>query len=168
MTTVVITSTMHSMAGRVQGEIRQRKPFRRLEDEAYVNIQRTADALMQGVAAVLKPAGLSPTQYNVLRILRGAGPEGLACREIGARMITRDPDITRLLDRLEERRLVTRSRGAEDRRVIMTRITEEGLRILDGLDAPIESMHIAQLRHLGAKHLRTLISLLEAVRGGSA
>lgn len=96
-------------------EIRQRKPFRRAEDEAFVNIQRMADALMQGVAAALKPMGLSPTQYNVLRILRGAEPNGLACREIADRMITRDPDITRLLDRLEDRALVARSRDRADR-----------------------------------------------------
>jgi DNA-binding MarR family transcriptional regulator len=154
------------MTGRVHREIKQRRPFRRLEQEAFVNVQRTADALMQGAATTLKPAGLSPTQYNVLRILRGAGPDGLACREIGERMLTRDPDVTRLLDRLEERGLVTRSRGAEDRRVIITRITEEALRILAGLDAPIAALHIRQLRHLGPERLRTLITLLEVARGG--
>lgn len=156
------------MTGKAGREITQRKPFRGLEDEAFVNIQRTADALMQGLAATLKPAGLSPTQYNVLRILRGAGPEGLACREIGERMITRDPDVTRLLDRLEERGLVARSRGAEDRRVIFTRITEVGLEILARLDAPIAALHARQLRHLGPERLRTLIGLLEAARGGLA
>jgi DNA-binding MarR family transcriptional regulator len=153
------------MAGRVQREIKQRKPFRRLENEAFVNLLRTGDALMQGVAATLKPTGLSPTQYNVLRILRGAEPDGLACREIGERMITRDPDITRLLDRLEERRLVARTRGTEDRRVIVTRITREGLRILEPLDGPIEALHVKQLGHLGPERLKVLIALLEAARG---
>jgi DNA-binding MarR family transcriptional regulator len=154
------------MTGRVRREIKQRKPFRRIEDEAFVNLLRTGDALMQGVAATLKPTGLSATQYNILRILRGAEPHGLACREIGERMITRDPDITRLLDRLEERGLVTRCRGTEDRRVIVTRITGDGLRILEPLDGPIEALHVKQLGHLGPERLKVLIALLEAVRGG--
>ena len=102
------------MTGRVQREIKPRKPFHRVEDEAFVNIQRTADALMQGLATALKPTGLSPTQYNVLRILRGAEPDGLACREIADRMITRDPDITRLLDRMENHGWITRQRQQED------------------------------------------------------
>jgi MarR family transcriptional regulator, organic hydroperoxide resistance regulator len=152
------------MTGRIQKEIKQRKPFRRIEDEAFVNLLRTADALMQGVAARLKPAGLSPAQYNVLRILRGAGPDGLACREIGERMIAKDPDITRLLDRLEERDLVTRTRDRTDRRVITTRITEKGMRILKELDGPIQEVHAEQLGHLGDERLRSLIDLLEAAR----
>ncbi len=152
------------MAGRTQKEAKQKKPFRRMEGEAFVNLLQTADALMQGVAATLKSAGLSPAQYNVLRILRGAGPDGLACREIGERMITRDPDITRLLDRLEERGLVTRSRDRADRRVITTRIAEKGLRILKELDQPVEELHGRQLGHLGEQRLRSLIDLLESAR----
>ena len=149
-----------------QKKTAQRRPFRRVEDEAFVNIQRTADALMQGVAATLKPMGLSPTQYNVLRILRGAEPDGLGCREIADRMIARDPDITRLLDRLEERGLVARSRHREDRRVITTRITEKGLRLLKELDEPVDRLHMEQLGHLGDQKLRSLIQLLEAARTG--
>jgi DNA-binding MarR family transcriptional regulator len=145
-------------------ETEQRKPFRRAEDEAFMSIQRTADALMQGVAAALKPMGLSPAQYNVLRILRGAEPDGLACREIGARMITRDPDVTRLLDRLEDRALVARSRERADRRVITTRITAKGLHLLKDLDGPIAALHVAQLGHLGDQKIRSLIDLLEAAR----
>jgi DNA-binding MarR family transcriptional regulator len=152
------------MTGRIKKEIRQKKSFRRVEDEAFVNLLRTTDALMQGVAAALKPAGLSPAQYNVLRILRGAGPNGLACREIGERMITKDPDITRLLDRLEERELISRSRDRADRRVITTRITEKGLRILKGLEKPIAELHVKQLGHLGGRRLRSLVDLLEAAR----
>jgi len=152
------------MTGRVQREIKPRKPFHRVEDEAFVNIQRTADALMQGLATALKPTGLSPTQYNVLRILRGAEPDGLACRGIADRMITRDPDITRLLDRLEDRGLVARSRDREDRRVITTRISDKGLRLLKDLDGPIEGLHRKQIGHLGGRKLRSLISLLEAAR----
>lgn len=152
------------MMGRVPREIRKKKPFRCVEDEAFVSLLRTADALMQGVAAALKPAGLSPAQYNVLRILRGAGPDGLACREIGERMITKDPDITRLLDRLEERGLVARSRDRVDRRVITTRITDKGQRILRDLDKGIEKLHVMQLGHLGEQRLRSLLDLLEAAR----
>ena len=152
------------MTGRLRGEIKQRKPFQTPQQEAFLNLQRTADALMRAVAEVLKPAGLSPAQYNVLRILRGAGPEGLACREVGERMVTRDPDITRLLDRVEERGLVGRSREREDRRVITTRITGEGLRILKRLDGPVARVQERQLAHLGARRLRALIALLEVAR----
>ena len=152
------------MPGRLQAEIRQTKPFHGPEQEAFLNVVRTADALMQGMATALKPFGLSPTQYNVLRILRGAGPAGLACREIAARMLTRDPDITRLLDRMEARRLVTRSRDRKDRRVITIRITEGGLEMVNNLDAPVTELHRRILGHLGSSKLRTLISLLEAAR----
>ena len=152
------------MTGQIRKETRHKKPFRRVEDEAFVNLLRTVDSLMQGVAATLKPAGLSPAQYNVLRVLRGAGPDGLACREIGERMITKDPDITRLLDRLEERGLISRSRDRADRRVITTRITDKGLRILKELDKPIEELHVKQLGHLGERRLRSLVDLLEAAR----
>ena len=152
------------MTGQIRKETRQKKPFRRVEDEAFVNLLRTVDSLMQGVAATLKPAGVSPAQYNVLRILRGAGLDGLACREIGERMIAKDPDITRLLDRLEERGLISRSRDRADRRVITTRITDKGLRILKELDKPIEELHVKQLGHLGEQRLRSLVDLLEAAR----
>ncbi len=97
------------MAGRLQTEIKQRKPFAGTEVEAFLNLQRTADALARALAEVLKPAGLSGPQYNILRILRGAGPGGLACREICQRMVTRDPDMTRLLDRLEAGRQIERA-----------------------------------------------------------
>jgi DNA-binding MarR family transcriptional regulator len=152
------------MVGKVQAEIKQRKPFRLREEEAFVNLLRTTDVLWQGVAETLKPYRLSPTQYNVLRILRGAEPTGLACREISERMITRDPDVTRLLDRLEDRGLVARTRSREDRRVITTHITDDGLQILGTLEAPIADLHTRQLGHLGAAQLRTLIALLERAR----
>src|SRR5919108_1101542 len=118
--TIVVMRSIYrvAMARRLRMEIHQTKPFASLEEEAFLNLQRTADALLHGLEAALKPAGLSPSQYNVLRILRGAEAEGLACREVGERMVTRDPDITRLLDRLEARGLVMRARDREDRRVI--------------------------------------------------
>lgn len=141
-------------------------PGRSPEAELFVALQRTADLLLQEVAATLKAAGLSPAQYNVLRILRGAGPGGLACREVGARMITRDPDVTRLLDRLEERGLVARARERADRRVITARIGPEGLRLLARLDRPIADLHARQLGHLGPARLRSLTGLLGLIRGG--
>ncbi len=141
-----------------------RAPETHLEEQVFVNVMRTADALARGGEALLKPTGLSATQYNVLRILRGAGTQGLACREVGCRMISRDPDITRLLDRMESRGLIARAREEQDRRVVKTRITPEGLRVLAELDAPVQELHRRQLHHLPAKELRQLSRLLERVR----
>lgn len=152
------------MVRRLREEIQQQKSFESLEQEAVLNVLHTADVLLQRITAVLKPFKLSHSQYNVLRILRGAGPEGLACREIGERMITRDPDITRLLDRLEARGLLTRTRDQKDRRVITARITSEGRRLLEALDQPIAEVDRQPLQHLGEQRLRTLIELLELAR----
>ena len=113
---------------------------------------------------MLKPYGLSPTQYNALRILRGAGAEGRACTEIAERMINRDPDITRLLDRLERRGLVARCREGRDRRVITARITTAGLGLLEGLDLAIDEFNRRMLGPLGERQLQTLLNLLEAAR----
>ncbi len=154
------------MARRAASQDSGRAQFRSLEDQAFLTLQRTAERLLQGMAQLVKPAGLSPPQYTVLRILRGARPEGLCCREIAERMITRDPDITRLLDRLEDRGLVARSRDRADRRVITARITEEGTRILASLDRPVLTLHARQLRHLGREGLQTLIDLLERAEAG--
>jgi DNA-binding MarR family transcriptional regulator len=111
--------------GKILDELQQTKPFRHIEEELFLNIQRTADILLQEILDVLRPCGLSATQYNVLRILRGAGEAGVTCKEIGARLVTRDPDITRLLDRLEKRNLLTRARTREDRRFVSIRISDE-------------------------------------------
>jgi DNA-binding MarR family transcriptional regulator len=165
LTIVVIRSKFpFIMSRRLREEIQQQKPFESLEQEAVLNVLHTADVLLQRITAVLKPFKLSHSQYNVLRILRGAGPEGLACREIGERMITRDPDITRLLDRLEARGLLTRTRDQKDRRVITARITSEGRRLLEALDQPIAEIDRQPLQHLGEQRLRTLIQLLELAR----
>ena len=141
-----------------------RKASRCLEQEAYLSLLRTADVLARGAEEAIKPYGLSGTQYNVLRILRGAGPSGLCCREAAERMLTHDPDITRLLDRLERRGLIVRARASTDRRVITVRITPEGLRILVKLDKPIEECHRRQLGHLGPRRLEQLIDLLNSAR----
>ena len=153
------------MAKKLQAQLHQGKPFASLEQEVFLNILRTADLLDQGLEAVLKPFALTATQYNDLRILRGAGERGLTCRGIGERMITHDPDVTRLLDRLERRGLIHRRREVQDRRVINTRITPEGLTLLDQLDVSVMELHRHQLRHLGEEQLRTLIDLLEGARG---
>lgn len=146
-----------------------------LERDVFVLIQTVAVRFLGDVELLLKPARLSPSQYNVLRILRGAGAEGIACSKIAERMITRDPDMTRLLDRLEKRGLVERARQPSDRRVIRTQITAAGMALLNHLDRPINELHAGQLRHLGDKKLRTLARLLEVARkvnklnsGGSA
>lgn len=154
------------MAG-IREEIRQQKPFASLEEEAFLGLLRTADQMQASLGEMLKPHDISPTQYNALRILRGAGAEGLACGEIGARMINRDPDITRLLNRLQRRGLVARSRGREDRRVMRARITASGLALLKTLDRPLEIFQRRLLGHLGEQRLQRLIQLLDAARGGA-
>ena len=133
------------------------------EEAAFLDLIRTTDMLTRGVIAVLKIGDLSSTQYNVLRILRGA-PEGLPCGEIANRMITRDPDITRLLDRMEKRGLISRCRETKDRRTVMARITAEGLKVLARLDEPVLAGHRRQLGHLGRERLKALAELLSVAR----
>jgi DNA-binding MarR family transcriptional regulator len=135
-----------------------------LEDRIFVALLQTADAIGQEAEQLLKAAGLTGAQYNVLRILRGAEPQGLACRGIGDRMISHDPDMTRLLDRMEKRRLITRERQTDDRRVVKTRITPQALSLLKTLDLPVHDLHKRQFRHLPAARLKTLGALLEEVR----
>lgn len=152
------------MSGRLQDEIKQTRPFSSLEEEAFLNLLRTSDALVRRVTLLLKPYNLSPTQYNVLRILRGAGESGLPCGEIGERMITRDPDITRLLDRMEKRGLISRCRENKDRRVIKARISEEGAKVLAELDESNPKLLVKALGQMGEEKLRLLCRLLEEVR----
>ena len=154
------------MARGLQAELKQKVPFRSREQEAYLSLLRTADVLQASVEARLKEFGLTSTQYNAMRILRGAGQEGLPCSEIGERMITRDPDITRLLNRLEKRGLVARVRAKSDRRVIYGKITGAGLKLLREMDEPVEQHSREMLKHVGQEKLRQLIELLELMRGG--
>ena len=151
------------MTNRLQKEIKKAKPFDSAEQEAHLNLVRTAQVLEAGFDRLFKPVNLSMTQYNVLRILRGAG-EPLPCGQIGDRMITRDPDITRLLDRLEKRELITRQRTSTDRRVVLAAITDAGLKLLKQLDEPVLELHRSQLSHMGKEKLKTLIDLLELAR----
>jgi DNA-binding MarR family transcriptional regulator len=140
------------------------RPAVSLENRIFVALLQTADTLGQEAEQLLKAAGIPNAQYNVLRILRGAEPEGLACRAIGDRMISHDPDITRLLDRMEKRGLITRERQTDDRRVVKTRITPQGLSLLKTLDQPIHDLHKRQFRHISTARLKTLFDLLEEVR----
>lgn len=152
------------MVKRLREELKQNRPFGSLEEEVLVGVARTADALQGELAAVLKQGGVSQTQYNVLRILRGAGAPGLACGEIGERMVARDPDLTRLLDRLEARHLVTRARDGADRRVVTTRISQAGLALLTELEEPLQTAVRRLLGHMGEDRLRTLATLLDEAR----
>ena len=134
-----------------------------MESYLFVAFMRIADILGSEAEQLVKTAGLTAAQYNVLRILRGAGAEGLACGEIAERMISRDPDITRLLDRMEKRGLITRERQSDDRRVVKTSVTPTGLQILRTLDKPVRELHKQQFRRLSAKQLKTLASMLQEI-----
>jgi DNA-binding MarR family transcriptional regulator len=142
---------------------RSKRPPDCPEEAAFLELLRTTDILTRGLVSLLKAEAISANQYNVLRILRGSS-EGLPCGEIANRMITRDPDITRLLDRLEKRGLISRCRETKDRRMVMARITPEGLKLLARLDDPIQEGHRRQLGHLGRERLRALTELLRAAR----
>jgi DNA-binding MarR family transcriptional regulator len=149
--------------GRLEREIRQGRPLT-MEERVYLNLLRTADRLLRHEAAVLRAQGLSGPQYNVLRILRGARPHGLACGEVASRMVTRDPDVTRLLDRLEKQGLVSRVRVPGDRRVITAHITPKGVALVDRLDEPLRDLLRGKLAHLSRSDLGRLNALLEEVR----
>lgn len=150
--------------GKLLAELKQNKPFESLEDEAFINVIRTAEALMRKHTEFLKAYELTPSQFNVLRILRGAGTDGLICREIGERMVAFDPDVTKLLDRLEARELIVREREQKDRRVITVRISDEGLNVLKNMDRPIVEYTKNLLGHMDAEKLRALSELAEEAR----
>src|ERR1700688_2531305 len=139
-----------------------------MEAGLFVALMQIADAFGAQAEQVIKTAGLTAAQYNVLRILRGAGPAGLACREIGERMISRDPDITRLLDRMEKRSLITRKRQSDDRRVVKTFITPQGLELLKILDRPVSALHKRQFQNVAPAKLKVLAAMLEEIRSQQA
>jgi DNA-binding MarR family transcriptional regulator len=148
----------------LRDEIKQNKPFGSLEQEALLSIERTAAVLGHAIAEALKAHGITPTQFNALRILRGAGSAGLCRNEVRDRLIAQVPDVTRLLDRLEEMKLIERERDATDRRMVNARITPAGLQLLAELDGPVAEMHERQLGHMSDSDLQTLIDLLAAAR----
>jgi DNA-binding MarR family transcriptional regulator len=145
-------------------EIVQEAPFSSVEEEALLNLLRTSDCLQRAFHVKTREWGVTSTQYNVLRILRGAQPQGLTCSAIGSRMITAEPDITRLLSRLKSRKLVLQERDEKDRRVIWTRISPAGLSLLRHMDPVIRLIPIALLGHLEGADLAKLIRLLELAR----
>lgn len=150
----------------LRDELRQRRPFASPEQEAHLNVVRTAAVLSDAFEQVVRPAGLTLAQYNTLRILRGAGADGLCRNELRERLVTRMPDVTRMLDRLEEAGLVLRERTDADRRLVRTRITGPGLDLLAGLDAAVDAEHRRRLGHLTADELQTLSGLLTRARQG--
>lgn len=150
----------------VQRKIRQRRPFRSLGHEAVVALLKISDLLHRGFAEVVEPEGLTLQQYNVLRILRGAGPGGLPTLEIAERMIERAPGITRLIDRLGAKRLVARQRLDEDRRTVICRITPAGLRVLGRLDGPMDAADEAALSGLPKPEQRELVRVLNRLLEG--
>ena len=135
-----------------------------LENRIFVALLKIADTLAQEAEQLFKAASLTGAQYNVLRILRGAEPQGLPCRGIGDRMISHDPDMTRLLDRMEKRGLITRERQTNDRRVVKTRITPKALSLLKTMDQPVHDLHKRQFHHMPAARLKFLSGLLEEVQ----
>ena len=148
-------------------DIKQAKPFSSLEEEACLNLARTSSELADGLELLLREHGISPAQYNVLRILRGAGAAGLCRNEIRDRLVARMPDVTRLLDRLETIGFVRRQRDTVDRRQVETFITDAGIGLLAKLDEPVESTHRRQLQHLTTDDLRALIDLTTRARRAS-
>jgi DNA-binding MarR family transcriptional regulator len=138
--------------------------FSSLEEEAFLNLLQTTQSLSRPMEALFKSSALSPAQFNVLQILRSAGEDGMPCGRISEQMITRDPDMTRLLDRLEKRQLIERSRDGDDRRVVRARITPEAIALLATLVEPLKQMHRRQLQHMNQDRLRALIELLEQAR----
>ena len=152
------------MNSSLQHEISQRRPFHSLQEEAYLNILRTASQLTDALELLLKPTGITLVQYNVLRILRGSEPDGLCRNELRDRMLNRMPDVTRLLDRMEESGLVSRSREEADRRQVRTQLTARARRMVDELDDKVRAEHQRQLGHLSEDQLSSIIELLTAAR----
>jgi DNA-binding MarR family transcriptional regulator len=152
------------MGSGLRNELKQARPFATVEEEAYLNVARTAALLDHQMSQALKPYGITPTQYNVLRILRGAEPEGLCRNEVGERLVRAVPDVTRLLDRMEKMKLIARQRSDTDRRSVRTRISRKGLELAAALDEKVCAIHEAQLGHVNRTDLRTLIDLLTATR----
>jgi len=152
------------MSGKLAREIHQSKPFASLEEEAFLNLGRTFGALQEKVAELLKQYQLTATQYNMLRILRGAGTAGITCSQATERMLTPDPDVTRLLDRMETRGLIARERSRQDRRVVITRITADGLALAGEIDRPLVDLLRATMGRIGRQRLKQLIETLEELR----
>lgn len=151
------------MAG-LKAEIEQSLPFSSAQEEALLNLMRTSDRLSRAIQGIIRPWGVTSTQYNVLRILRGAGPEGLTCSQIGERMLTADPDITRLLRRLKALKMIHQHRDRSDRRVVQTVVSDAGLRLLKEMDPVVNRAPEELLGHMSAAEIADLTRLLERAR----
>ena len=152
------------MSGKLASEIKQTKPWSSLEEEVALNVQRTAAVLEQALEETLKPHGITATQYNALRIIRGSGNRGISCQEAGTRMIRTEPDLTRLFDRLEARGMVVRSRSAKDRRLVLVCLSPAGIKLLASLDGVVTELHQRTLGPMGDRKLRQLRDLSEEAR----
>ncbi len=144
-------------------EIHQTKPFATIEEELLVSLLRTTDVLHERFEQMIRPFNISMTQYNVLRILRGAEPAGRTCGEVGERMIAREPDVTRLLERMEKAGLIKRTRDSIDRRVVVTRISSHGLKLLDEMEPKLRELD-GLLKPMGDRKIETMLKLLDEVR----
>jgi DNA-binding MarR family transcriptional regulator len=152
------------MTRELRDEIRQTQAFKSLEQEAHLNVIRTAGVLLDGIEQVLKPFGITGAQFNVLRILRGAEPQGLCRNDVRDRMVTRMPDMTRMLDRMERAGLVSRCRDSDDRRMVTTRITPAGLDLLSLVDDEVVAEHKRRLGHMSQEQLQALVDLASLAR----
>ncbi len=152
------------MSADLRTELRQQKPFGSLAHEAFLSVARTDALLREGIERLLAPHDLTLAQYNVLRVLRGAESAGLCRNEIRDRLITRMPDVSRLLDRMEAAELIHRNRSSEDRRQVKTTLTAKGRTLVDQLDAPMAREHERQFARLDATQTKTLIDLLALIR----
>jgi len=155
---------MKAMATKLHVELQQTRPWDLLEEEAHVSIGRTAALLERAFAQMLKPYGITPTQYNVLRILRGAGAAGLCRNEVGARLVTPVPDVTRLLDRMADLKLIARQRSDEDRRLVRTHLTAKGLDLVNSLDAVLRPSHQTRLAGIPRDRITALVETLAEIR----
>ena len=152
------------MAGKLAREIKEGKPLPTLEGEAVLNVLRTSEFLLQGLNNTLKGFGLTFTQFNLLRILRSCGEPGLTCSQLAERLISRDPDTTRLLDRMEHSGLVKRERSSEDRRIVLSMITAKGEALLKEAEEPVRQIMKEHMTHLGKERLLSLVDSLEEIR----
>jgi DNA-binding MarR family transcriptional regulator len=152
----------------LQQEIKLTRPFDSLETEAFLNLIRTHETVMRSVSEFFRDSGLTQTLYNVLRIIRGAGDQGVTCTQIGERIITRVPDVTRLIDRLTKAKLVRRVRNNDDRRVVELFLTTKGSALLEKMDGPLTNLHQENFSHMNERELTTLIRLLTKMRQGNS
>lgn len=158
----IVTMTKKCISA-VGEEIHQTRAFASIEEELLVSLLRTTDVMQERFEQMIRPFNISMTQYNVLRILRGAEPEGRTCGEIGERMIAREPDVTRLLERMDKAALIKRTRDSKDRRVVVTRITNAGLKLLEELDPKLREID-GLLKPMGERKIETMLKLLDEVR----